>query len=315
MWGGATVGLMGEVARAARAAGGRTIGVIPESLQAVEIADHAADELVITPDMLTRKAELAQPSRRLRGAPWRLRHPRGAARADHRTAARLPRQADRARGRRRVLAAPARALRAPLPRALRPSGEPAAPTRWPPTPPSVLAALDAPPADAAGEVALSSPSDRRSGSRWRRLISITTRPDAPHDHRDEADHEPDDRAQRGHDGEVVEPLGGAVRAASSRSGRGAPPRRAAPPRGRRRRAPRCTRRPSERATAGSTATRLAGRVEGACCGSRRTDRVGRARPATWRAARRRRLLAVRARTRGRRPRPAGCRSHIGCRAG
>jgi uncharacterized protein (TIGR00730 family) len=60
VWGGATVGLMGEVARAARAAGGRTIGVIPEALRAVEIADHAADELVITVDMLSRKAELAR---------------------------------------------------------------------------------------------------------------------------------------------------------------------------------------------------------------------------------------------------------------
>lgn len=60
VWGGATVGLMGEVARAARAGGGRTIGVIPESLLAVEIADHAADELVVTADMLTRKAELAR---------------------------------------------------------------------------------------------------------------------------------------------------------------------------------------------------------------------------------------------------------------
>jgi uncharacterized protein (TIGR00730 family) len=60
VWGGATVGLMGEVARAARAAGGRTNGVIPEALRAVEIADHAADELVITVDMLSRKAELAR---------------------------------------------------------------------------------------------------------------------------------------------------------------------------------------------------------------------------------------------------------------
>ena len=60
VWGGATVGLMGEVARAARAGGGRTVGVIPESLRAVEIADHAADELVITPDMLSRKRELAE---------------------------------------------------------------------------------------------------------------------------------------------------------------------------------------------------------------------------------------------------------------
>lgn len=60
VWGGASVGLMGEVARAARAAGGHTIGVIPESLRAVEIADTAADELVVTPDMLTRKAEMAR---------------------------------------------------------------------------------------------------------------------------------------------------------------------------------------------------------------------------------------------------------------
>jgi uncharacterized protein (TIGR00730 family) len=60
VWGGAMVGLMGEVARAARAAGGRTVGVIPEGLLAVEIADHAADELVVTSDMLSRKRELAQ---------------------------------------------------------------------------------------------------------------------------------------------------------------------------------------------------------------------------------------------------------------
>lgn len=60
VWGGASVGLMGEVARAARAAGGHTVGVIPESLLAVEIADHAADELVVTPDMLTRKGEMAR---------------------------------------------------------------------------------------------------------------------------------------------------------------------------------------------------------------------------------------------------------------
>lgn len=60
VWGGATVGLMGEVARAARAAGGRTVGVIPERLLAVEIGDHDADELVVTPDMGTRKAEMAR---------------------------------------------------------------------------------------------------------------------------------------------------------------------------------------------------------------------------------------------------------------
>jgi uncharacterized protein (TIGR00730 family) len=60
VWGGASVGLMGELARAARAAGGHTVGVIPEALLAVEIADHEADELLVTPDMGARKAEMAR---------------------------------------------------------------------------------------------------------------------------------------------------------------------------------------------------------------------------------------------------------------
>jgi uncharacterized protein (TIGR00730 family) len=60
VWGGATVGLMGELARAARAAGGHTVGIIPEALLAVEIADHEAGELVVTSDMGARKAEMAR---------------------------------------------------------------------------------------------------------------------------------------------------------------------------------------------------------------------------------------------------------------
>jgi uncharacterized protein (TIGR00730 family) len=60
VWGGATVGLMGELARAVRAAGGRTEGIIPEGLLALEIADTSADDLVITPDMASRKAEMAR---------------------------------------------------------------------------------------------------------------------------------------------------------------------------------------------------------------------------------------------------------------
>jgi uncharacterized protein (TIGR00730 family) len=60
VWGGASAGLMGEVARATRAAGGRTIGVIPEALMAREIADHDADELIVTRDMGERKAEMAR---------------------------------------------------------------------------------------------------------------------------------------------------------------------------------------------------------------------------------------------------------------
>ena len=47
--------MMGAVARAARAAGGRTIGVIPEALVAMEVADHESDEFIVTRDMRQRK--------------------------------------------------------------------------------------------------------------------------------------------------------------------------------------------------------------------------------------------------------------------
>ncbi|WP_395111000.1 TIGR00730 family Rossman fold protein [Actinomadura sp. SCN-SB] len=56
--GGAQVSCMGAVARAARAGGARTIGVIPEGLVSVEIADPENHELVVTPDMRTRKGEM-----------------------------------------------------------------------------------------------------------------------------------------------------------------------------------------------------------------------------------------------------------------
>src|SRR4051794_2262249 len=49
---------MGAVARAARAGGARTVGVIPEGLLQWEVADEAADELVVTPDMRIRKGEM-----------------------------------------------------------------------------------------------------------------------------------------------------------------------------------------------------------------------------------------------------------------
>jgi uncharacterized protein (TIGR00730 family) len=56
--GGGSVGCMGAVARAARAAGGHTVGVIPEALRAAEVADDDADELLVTPDMRSRKGEM-----------------------------------------------------------------------------------------------------------------------------------------------------------------------------------------------------------------------------------------------------------------
>jgi len=56
--GGGSVSCMGAVARAARAGGGRTVGIIPEALLAWEVADEEADELVVTPDMRVRKGEM-----------------------------------------------------------------------------------------------------------------------------------------------------------------------------------------------------------------------------------------------------------------
>lgn len=56
--GGGSVSMMGAVARACRAGGGRTVGVIPQALVDLEVADHDADELVVTADMRERKGEM-----------------------------------------------------------------------------------------------------------------------------------------------------------------------------------------------------------------------------------------------------------------
>lgn len=53
--GGGDVSCMGAVARAARAGGARTVGVIPEALLAWEVGDTDADELLVVPDMRVRK--------------------------------------------------------------------------------------------------------------------------------------------------------------------------------------------------------------------------------------------------------------------
>jgi uncharacterized protein (TIGR00730 family) len=56
--GGGSVSSMGAVARAARGGGAHTVGVIPELLSGKEVADTGADELLVTTDMCTRKAEM-----------------------------------------------------------------------------------------------------------------------------------------------------------------------------------------------------------------------------------------------------------------
>ena len=53
--GGGRVGMMGAVADGARAGGAHTLGIIPQSLVDLEVADLNADELIVTDDMGTRK--------------------------------------------------------------------------------------------------------------------------------------------------------------------------------------------------------------------------------------------------------------------
>lgn len=55
IYGGGSVGLMGDCARAVHEFGGKVVGVIPESLSTVEIAYHNADELIVTQTMRERK--------------------------------------------------------------------------------------------------------------------------------------------------------------------------------------------------------------------------------------------------------------------
>ncbi|HYN94693.1 MAG TPA: TIGR00730 family Rossman fold protein [Pilimelia sp.] len=53
--GGGRVGMMGAVARGARAGGAHTLGVIPQALVDLEVADDDSDELIVTDGMASRK--------------------------------------------------------------------------------------------------------------------------------------------------------------------------------------------------------------------------------------------------------------------
>ena len=59
VYGGGNVGLMGVVAGAALAAGGRVVGVIPRALQEQELAHGKLHELIVAGDMHERKALMA----------------------------------------------------------------------------------------------------------------------------------------------------------------------------------------------------------------------------------------------------------------
>ncbi len=62
VYGGGKVGLMGEVADAALAAGGRVVGVIPDSLQQREVGHLGLHELHVVPTMHLRKQMMAERS-------------------------------------------------------------------------------------------------------------------------------------------------------------------------------------------------------------------------------------------------------------
>lgn len=62
VYGGGKVGLMGEVADAVLAHGGRVVGVIPESLMKLEVGHQALNELHVVPTMHVRKQMMAERS-------------------------------------------------------------------------------------------------------------------------------------------------------------------------------------------------------------------------------------------------------------
>ena len=60
VYGGGKVGLMGEVADATLTAGGRVVGIIPESLQRLEVGHPGLTELHVVPTMHVRKQMMAE---------------------------------------------------------------------------------------------------------------------------------------------------------------------------------------------------------------------------------------------------------------
>jgi len=62
VYGGATIGLMGAVARAVKEYGGEVIGIIPDRILNLGVGYDMADELMVTPDLRRRKALMERKS-------------------------------------------------------------------------------------------------------------------------------------------------------------------------------------------------------------------------------------------------------------
>lgn len=58
VYGGCSIGLMGAVADAVRAAGGEVTGIVPQSFADRGLSDMCAHELIVTRDLRERKAEM-----------------------------------------------------------------------------------------------------------------------------------------------------------------------------------------------------------------------------------------------------------------
>lgn len=60
VFGGGNIGMMGELAQAVLAAGGRAVGIIPEHLERREVAFSEVSELIVVDSMHTRKRLMAE---------------------------------------------------------------------------------------------------------------------------------------------------------------------------------------------------------------------------------------------------------------
>ena len=93
VYGGASVGIMGELADAVHEDGGHVTGIIPQQLIQKEAAHTGIPDLIVVASMHQRKSQMADLSRRLHRAARRDRDDGGVLRDRHLGPARHPRQA------------------------------------------------------------------------------------------------------------------------------------------------------------------------------------------------------------------------------
>ena len=103
VYGGASVGIMGELADAVQEHGGHVTGIIPQQLMKKEAAHTGIQDLIVVASMHQRKSQMADLIGRVHRAARRDRHAGGLLRDPHLGPARHSRQALRHPQRRRLL--------------------------------------------------------------------------------------------------------------------------------------------------------------------------------------------------------------------